>query len=147
MNPAPLSANPEYQKDTGHLNLLGIFHFICAGLAVLGMGFIALHYFMMRMIFTNPEMWKNSPNPPPQMTGMFEVFKVFYVLAGLFLLTGLVSNVLSGIFLRQRRHRTFSIFVAGLNCLHIPLGTTLGVFTIIVLMRESVRQSYDAGQK
>ena len=36
------------------------------------------------------------------------------------------------------------MIVAGLNCVHIPLGTVLGVFTLVVLMRDSVRESYDA---
>ncbi|MEY4387403.1 MAG: hypothetical protein RLY20_2686 [Verrucomicrobiota bacterium] len=143
MNPAPTSVNLQFQKDTDHLNLLGVFHFVCAGLALLGMGFICLHYFIMRMVFTNPAMMKGNPGPP---TEFFELFKVLYLLVGMFLLAGLVLNVLSGVFLRRRRHRTFSIFVAALNCLHIPLGTTLGVFTIIVLMRDSVRESYEAGQ-
>jgi hypothetical protein len=34
--------------------------------------------------------------------------------------------------------------VAGINCLHIPLGTVLGIFTIVVLCRESVRELYEA---
>ena len=42
------------------------------------------------------------------------------------------------------RHRTFSRVVAGLNCLHIPLGTVLGIFTSIVLGRESVGQLVEA---
>ena len=62
-----------------------------------------------------------------------------------FLLASLVGNLLSAIFLGQRRHRTFSLLVAGLNCLHVPVGTVLGVFTFVVLLRPSVREAYDAG--
>jgi hypothetical protein len=36
----------------------------------------------------------------------------------------------------------FSIVVAGVNCLQIPFGTALGVFTMMVLLRDTVRQSY-----
>jgi hypothetical protein len=36
--------------------------------------------------------------------------------------------------------------VAGINCLHIPLGIVLGVFTIIILVRDSVRELYEARQ-
>jgi hypothetical protein len=32
--------------------------------------------------------------------------------------------------------------VAGLNCIQIPLGTALGVFTIMVLTRDSVEAVY-----
>ena len=51
---------------------------------------------------------------------------------------------MSGFFLRQRRRRTFSLVMAGINCMNMPLGTVLGVFTVIVLLRESVRQAYAA---
>ena len=43
---------------------------------------------------------------------------------------------------RPRRARTFSLVMAGVNCLSVPLGTTLGVFTFIVLLRESVAAQY-----
>ena len=144
MNPTLPSVNPQYQRDTDHLNLLGVFHFVCAGLGLLGMGFIVMHYFIMHTVFTNPELTKNGANPPPLQ--IFEMLRVVYLVVGVFILAGMVLNVMSGLFLRQRRNRGFSIFVAALNCLHIPLGTTLGVFTIIVLMRDSVRESYEAGQ-
>jgi hypothetical protein len=39
----------------------------------------------------------------------------------------------------------FSLVIAGLNCIQIPFGTALGVFTIIVLLRDSVREAYAAG--
>lgn len=38
----------------------------------------------------------------------------------------------------------FALVVAGLDCVRIPVGTALGVFTISVLLRDSVRQSYAA---
>ena len=51
-------------------------------------------------------------------------------------------TLLSGYFIVRRKCRTFSLVIAGINCLSIPLGTTLGVFTIIVLMRDSVKTIY-----
>jgi hypothetical protein len=61
---------------------------------------------------------------------------------GFIFVVAAVLNVVSGIFLRQRRHRIFSFVIAGLDCLQIPFGTALGVFAIIVLSRDSVRQLY-----
>jgi hypothetical protein len=45
---------------------------------------------------------------------------------------------------RPERPDVFAGVVAGINCLHIPLGTVLGVFTIVVLIRDSVRELYSA---
>lgn len=129
------------KRDLEHVKLLAIFHFILSGFAVLGMGFLGLHYFMMHTFFTNPEMWRNQRNgPPPQ--AFLDMFVWFYVIGGLILLAALVLNLLSGIFLSQRKNKSFSIIIAGLDCLQIPFGTALGIFTIIVLTRDSVRQLY-----
>jgi hypothetical protein len=38
----------------------------------------------------------------------------------------------------------FSLVIAGVNCASFPLGTLLGVFTFIVLLRASVRSLYPA---
>jgi hypothetical protein len=32
--------------------------------------------------------------------------------------------------------------MAGINCIFIPIGTVLGVFTIIVLTRDSVKELF-----
>ena len=78
----------------------------------------------MRTVFSNPEMWKNQRDAPPK--ALFDVFIWFYLFAGAMLLIGLAMNVISGLFLQRRRHRIFSLVVAGLDCLQIPFGTALG---------------------
>ncbi|QEG41773.1 hypothetical protein [Roseimaritima ulvae] len=51
----------------------------------------------------------------------------------------------SGICLRQIKARTLSMVVAVLNCLQFPLGTALGVLTIIALFQDPVREAYESG--
>ena len=63
---------------------------------------------------------------------------------GIVFVAAAVLNIFSARFMKQRRHRTFSLVVGGMNCLNAPLGTVLGVFTLLVLMRDSVRASYEA---
>jgi hypothetical protein len=131
----------QQQADANHLKLLAIFHFVVAGLAVLGIGFLLLHFMFMNSIFGNPKMWEGQKGgPPPEEFWRF--FQWFYVVMGGFLILGSVGNLLSGLWLRARRNRVFSIIVAAINCCQVPLGTVLGVFTIVVLMRDSVRQLY-----
>ena len=141
----PLPPLPRDQRkiDADHLKLLAIFHFICAGLALLGILFLLAHFAFMHAIFENPELWKNQKSEPPP-AEFFAIFKWFYLIFGIWLLASCVLNLISGFCLRAKKHRTFSIVVASLDCLHIPLGTTLGVFTIIVLLRDSVRELYEA---
>ena len=142
-----LSPLPRNQRkiDADHLNLLAIFHFVGAGLALLGIAFLVAHYAFMHAMFTNPDIWKNQKQPmpmPPEQ--IFEMMKWIYLVGAVWFVTSGVLNVISGLCLRARNGRTFSLVVAGINCLHIPLGTVLGVFTIIVLIRDSVRELYEA---
>jgi hypothetical protein len=129
--------------DAEHLRLLMIFHFVSAGLAFIGFAFALLYNFLFETVFANPDFWTdaNQPAPPQQFVGVFRwvvgAFAVWFLASALL-------NLFSGMFLRSRRYRTFSMVVAGLNCLHIPLGTALGIFTFIVLGRDSVRQLYEA---
>src|SRR5262249_13693013 len=113
--------------------------------AVLGIGFLALHFMFMRFFFLNPEIWKDQKNPPPfKPEDLFKVLIWFYLIGAVFFLACAVLNLLSGLFLRRRQNRTFSMVVAGINCLHIPFGTILGVMTLLVLGRDSVRKSYNS---
>jgi hypothetical protein len=45
--------------------------------------------------------------------------------------------------LKRRQKRTFSLVMACMCCMNIPLGTALGVFTLVVLSRQSVKAIYD----
>ncbi len=127
--------------DAQHLKLLSIFHFVAAGFALMGIAFLGFHFAMMHTFFSDPAMWaghRQQP-PPPEFLAMF---RWFYLVFGTWFFASGILNVISGLCLRRRTHRTFSLIVSGLNCLHMPLGTVLGIFTIIVLMRDSVLEVY-----
>ncbi len=146
-SPPPLSW--QSRDDEDHLNLLAIFHFIGAGLALVGILFVFLHFTLMNSVLGNRHVWdklqnQNSPQPPFNPPDFFAIFKFFYLFFALWFVASAVLNLLSGIYLRARRHRTFSTVVGAINCLHLPLGTVLGVFTLVVLSRPSVRALYDA---
>jgi hypothetical protein len=130
------------KRDSEHLKLLTIFHIVFAGLALLGIAFLFVHHFMMQTIFSNPEFWRgqNGAAPPPRV--FFDAFVWFYVLMGVLLVMACAANLLSALFLWRQQHRVFSMVVGGLNCLQIPFGTALGVFTILVLSRDSVQELY-----
>ena len=140
--PPPLSA-ASHKRDGDHLTILAIFHFIGAGFALLGILFLVGHYFMLHTFLLDPKMWANQKGgpPPPE---FFAIFKWFYVVFGVWFVASGILNVISGLCLRARKHRTFSMVVAGMNCLHLPMGAVLGVFTIVVLVRDSVRELYEA---
>jgi len=143
MNTLPNLLRDQRKIDADHLKLLAVFHFVGAGLAAAGLGFILLHYAMMSHFMTNPEMWQHQQEGGPPPAEVFAAFKWFYGFCGVLVVACGIGNLLSGFYIRKRKHRTFSLVVAAVNCLHMPLGTVLGVFTFVVLLRNSVRELYD----
>jgi hypothetical protein len=144
MNELPPLMRDQRKTDADHLRLLAIFQFIFAGLGLLALGFLFLHYSLLHHFLGNPELWKHprGGGPPPE--EFFAVFKWIYVFLGLLIITGGLLNIISGLCIGRRRLRTFSLVVGGLNCLQIPFGTVLGVFMLVVLLRDSVREAYAA---
>jgi hypothetical protein len=128
--------------DREHLRLLSIFHFVAAGMAFMGLLFIAGHYAIFRLFLSDPHMWAKAAQGGATPAFVMAVFRWIYMVLGTWFALSGIANVLSGIFMRRFRHRLFSLIVAGFNCFHMPLGTILGVFTFIVLSRDSVAKAY-----
>ncbi len=129
--------------DIEHLRLLSIFHYIVAGLIALNACFGAVYVVVgLVMVFTRGNVAPFA-GMPPQLLGWFLVaMGVFALAVGL---TAATLLALTGRFLSQHRRHTFCTVVAAIECLHMPFGTILGVFTLVVLMREAVRVLFSTG--
>jgi hypothetical protein len=127
-------------KDAEHLKLLAIFQFILGAFALLGTGFLAFHYLMMQRLFTDPEFSKPPHRPPPEV--FMDIMVWVYVILGGYFVVSLVANVVCGVFLLKRKFRGLCMMAAVLQCFMVPLGTLLGVFTIMVLNRPSVQAKF-----
>jgi hypothetical protein len=140
MNQSP---PPVPSSDLQHLKLIGIFHYVLGGLAVIGIAFLLVHYMIMNTVFSNPKIFQNQPNQPPfDPVQFWHVFIWMYVLVGAWGIASLIANVVSGFCIQTRRARMFSLVVAGFNCINFPFGTALGIFTFIVLLRPSMPGIY-----
>ena len=133
--PSPGLPNP----DEDNLHQLSIFHYVYAGFQALfsfiGIGLIG---FGMAMAF-RPDLFEGPDKPPPIIGGLLiaaGAAGVVLILAWAF------SNILAGRYLRQRKHHTFCLVMAGINCLNMPLGTALGIFSIVVLIRPTVKAMF-----
>lgn len=67
---------------------------------------------------------------------MFVILPSVIILLG-WVFAGVVA--LAGYFIRKRQHHTFCVVVGAVETVFIPFGTVLGVFTILLLMRPSVK--------
>jgi len=59
MTELPPLLRDQRKIDAEHLNLLSIFHFVGAGLALLGILFVVAHFSIFHAVFSNPKMWEN----------------------------------------------------------------------------------------
>jgi len=124
-------------KDEEHLRLLSIFHTVVAALTGLFSLLPIIHLVMGIIFLTAPEKFQGSGPPPPPFVGWMLI-----IIASGIILLGLAMAVcifLSGRFLSKRRHYMFCLVMGGIECLVMPFGTVLGVFTIIVLSRPTVK--------
>ncbi len=139
----PIEYATPYQPpnaDQEHLRLLRIFHFVLGGLFLLFGCFPIIHVAIGMLIVTGKLPADNGGHIPPSSMGyLFVVLGIFII--ALFWVMALCL-FMSGWFLGKRQHYMFSFVVAALSCLQIPLGTVLGVFTIMVLSRPSVKAMY-----
>ena len=128
-------------KDQQHLKILCVMHYVYAGLHLFGLAFLALHYMLMYSMFNNPALQKADPELQ-NIAPILDLFIWFYILGAIIITVSTVCNFLSARFITQRKNNLFSLIVAGLNCASMPLGTLLGIFTFIVLLRDSVSRLY-----
>lgn len=127
-------------QDDEQLRLLSIFHYVVSGIAGLFAMFPLLHLLFGLFIIFAGENFDDGKGPPPAFVGwMFVSFAAVFITLGLSLAAFMLA---AGRFLAQRRNYTFCLVMAGVECIFMPFGTVLGVFTIIILMRESVKQQF-----
>lgn len=127
-------------QDEQHLKLLSVFHYVLGGIAALVSLFPVFHLVLGIMMVVIPE--DHGPGTPvPEFVGwIFIGFAILFILCGL-TFSGFVF--VTARFLSRRRHHMFCLIMAGVECLLIPYGTILGVLTIIVLMRDSVKALFN----
>lgn len=126
-------------QDAEQLRLLSIFHYVVAGLAALFACFPLFHLFFGVAMVTG---WGEfaSEDPVAGVMGWF-----FIVFAAVFILAGwafAACLAFAGRFLAQRRRYTYCLVMAGVACMFMPFGTVLGVLTIVVLVRDSVKELF-----
>lgn len=130
--------------DEQHLDLLAILHYVLGGIVAIFACLPIMHLVMGLVILLVPFPTQGSNAPPPMlfraMGGFMIVVATLFIVAGWTLAACLVY---AGRSLSKRRNRTLCLIVAGIACLFMPLGTILGVFTIIVLMKPSVQALFE----
>lgn len=131
--------------DEEHLRLLSLGYMISAGISaffsLFGLMYVFMGIMMSSIIAHTPQVATKTGQEPPAFIG--------WLLTGIGLGFFLILIALAaakfrvGFCVKHRRSRTFCLVVAGITCLGIPYGTILGVFSFMVLGRDSVAQQFN----
>jgi hypothetical protein len=132
-------------RDEEHLRLLTIFFYVCAAMAALFACFPVFHLGLGLVMALKPEVFGPGTNQPPQFIGWF-----FVAFSSAIILAGWVYAAMlawAGRCLGRRKHYTFCLVGSCVACLFMPFGTVLGIFSILVLVRPSVKSLFEPGAK
>jgi hypothetical protein len=134
-SPAVSVANPAAELRR-HLTLLSIFHFVHAGfsLFLLIIPLYLLFFGLVAAFF--------DTHPSPGVTYMGWVMLVMSVVLGVAILAFVGAVIFAGLELRKARRYGFCFAMAVIQCLHLPWGTLLGVFTIVALNKPEAKQLF-----
>ncbi|MCC6125197.1 MAG: hypothetical protein IT426_09565 [Pirellulales bacterium] len=137
----------DMDADREHLRLLSIFHYILSGLMAI-MSCLPILQLAMGIRFLNDMEPFNVPDI--HMSSDDKFFSVFHFMMifipSLMIVLGWTYAFclfLAGKFLQRHAHLAFCFTVAAVSCLFVPMGTVLGVFTIVVLSRSSVKRLFN----
>jgi hypothetical protein len=128
-------------QDQEHLRLLSLSHYIMGGIIGLFSCFPIVHVIAGVAILNGafPKI-PDQPELPPAAGWIFIGGGVCVIVVGWILA---IAVLLVGRLLAKRKAYIVCLVVAAIECLFIPFGTVLGVLTIIVLMRPSVKQLFE----
>jgi len=128
-------------QDEEHLRLLSIFHYVVAAFAAFFACFPIIYVIMGLVMLFRPQSFGPSKDQPPAFVGM--MITVIGAIMFLFGWAFAVCVAYAGRCLSRRRCYTFCMVMAAIACMFMPFGTILGVFTIIVLIRPSVKPLFN----
>jgi hypothetical protein len=127
------------QTDDDHIRTLVILHRVFGGITAAGscclLGYITFVFGIIGLSFAD-----KSPSAPPAAVGGALI--VIWVCMVALVSALSILNFLCANWLRDRRNWMAIAVVSAINCLHMPLGTALGVFTLIVINRQTVRETF-----
>jgi hypothetical protein len=128
-------------EDLQYLKLLSIFHYVVGGLAAL-FSFIPVMYVAIGILAVCiPGSFEGEGEAMPLFIGW-----IFIIIGVVLIVIGWAFSaciIIAGRSLARRVHYLFCMVMAAIERIFMPFGTVLGVFTIVVLVRPSVKEMFE----
>lgn len=128
----------ERKQNDDYLRIISVCYYVLGALTML-LSLLPLFHVFLGIMILSGEM--NGKQPPPAFIG------VLFVLIGALVICIIAAFggclLYTGKCFRERRHYIFCMVMSGLSCSSFPLGTVLGVFSIILLSKPEVRAEFE----
>ena len=167
--PAPYSASYDEDRLRSHFRTMSVLWYVYGALEVLcGLGTAAYGFFVQFMMdavsrdmqaqMAGPQAAAQQPGQVPPVTPLpgppihvMETMGTVYLAIALggaaFALFHALFSFLTARALSVPRSRGICIATAGIACLSIPLGTVLGIFTLIALLKPEAERLFAEGDR
>ncbi len=122
--------------DNEHLKIMSIVHFVYSIPSFFVSMYLLLYAVMMPFIAMTDSTIDESENV------IFICMAVGFGLASLFSILTSIGLIVSGISIRKRKFRILSLIVSLPLFLSFPIGTLVGVLSIILFNRPSIKKLY-----
>jgi hypothetical protein len=136
---AQINPQSQRQEDENQIRYLAIANYIYAGINALGVLFGAGIF----LIVTGLLSFNRADIDPDALPILSLVGGTLGFLIVLIPMAATVLHLMFARCLQTRRAYVFCMVMAAWTCLSVPIGTAIGVLTLVVLMRPSVRQLFE----
>jgi hypothetical protein len=129
------------EEDLQYLKLLSFFHYVVGGMAALFAFTPLLCVAIGMLVIGIPAPFDFAGQGLPTFIGwtLIVIGSVLEVLGWIFAF----CIILAGRYLARQVHYTFCIVMAALECIFMPFGTVLGVFTVVALASTAVKEMFE----
>ena len=169
MPPPPLPMNDQRVVIRERLRLLSLGYYISGAIGAVLVSFLLIHLTFLTILSSLPQStWEGSrrrhqdqthssffaaqssaveiSKPPNEQNGppVF-IFKIMAGVLAVVILTGWTLGgltIYAGRCISGRKHRTFVLIMAGINCIWIPYGTLLGIATFLTLPTPEATEEF-----
>ena len=131
----PAQNESSEEKTRDHLKLLGLFYILLGLMALPALAVVSLHGPILDYVLEN--------TPDPELAESIQsLFNTFIAGIILLIVVHVVASIYIGICYRKQKHHTLCLIAAVLCCFSFPLGTILGVFSIVVLLKPEAKDLF-----
>ncbi len=129
------------QRDLTNLNILGWCYIVFGLLAILGLPAIIVMHNLFTVVLP-PHLMELGVDAE-QLEEFTQLIHTLHICMLLLIFVHIVFNIYAGIGLIKHKWYSYCFFNTILVCLVPPLGTALGVFTLMVICKPEVKELFE----